>query len=204
MNRIGEDIGVVVEQAVGSVPLMRVGVHHHHLDAGVLYLQTANCHRNVVEYAVSLTVLAKGMVRPSCEDHRSSILHRRLAGQAGGFHLDRTPRIKLGSEGKAQLNLLLAIKLTAIDFLQVGRRVSPLQHVGGRSPHLHDVFRSDRSLLQKHLLRKAKFLHRVGVIHREIQIELRRVKATHRVTHETQDLEIFSQREAAVAILRIS
>ena len=99
MHREGEDIGIVFEDPRGAVALMHVEIDHQRPGDPALAAQGPDRDRHVIEDAVSLAVIGKGMVGSPGEvdagpalERVTASLERALHGAEGTLRQERAPR----------------------------------------------------------------------------------------------------------------
>ena len=59
MNRVSKDIRIISQNTVRPVPLMRIRIHHHDLDARPMNLQIADRNCDVIENTISFSPVLK-------------------------------------------------------------------------------------------------------------------------------------------------
>ena len=119
VDRVGEDPRIVGEDGVGAVPLMRVGVQHEDTHVGPGEVLFTDGDSDVIEHAVALSLVRKGVMRPAGEIAGQAVFQGRLGRRQGAGDLQaRTGQQGLGG-GESELERGDMVKRPGADLFEV-------------------------------------------------------------------------------------
>jgi len=178
VDRVSEDPRVVGEDGVGPVPLMGIGVQDEDPQVGLGEVLFADGDGDVIEHAVTLTLVREGMMRPAGEITGKSVLQGRRSRREGAGDLQaRTCQQGLGGR-EPELERGDMVQLPRADLFEVFGGVDSQQLLKRRRLESMDR-QPSHPRGPDHRLRPPELVHREGMFLRQREDVARIVKATH-------------------------
>lgn len=172
VDRVGEHTGVGLQQAVGAVALVGIGIDDHDADAGSFFLQVTHGDGDVVKHAECLAAPFEGMVGAASEADGDTFRECRMAGKAGGLRLGGAAREQAGGGGQAERELLAEVERTVVNLRQVFAVVDAPQHVQVSLGNVDDFLWFQDAVVQQHVPAGRILVTGERVVLREVQVEV--------------------------------